>query len=105
VSPIIFGLALHFTSPKKSRLGRSSLTRFRDAREHAIPSHEKVAPAQIEAISEWARRGESVRILKSIRQPTLVGTWQELITLRDPSIRSSTAAAQDPLSRRNHGSQ
>src|SRR5216683_956699 len=54
--------------------GREFLKRFRRRAENRDPEvNEKVAPAQIEAISEWgAPRQKSFEYLKSIRQPTLV---------------------------------
>jgi len=68
-------LRVHFTKSEKSQAaGREFLERFRLRAENRDPEvNEKVAPAQIEAISEWgAPREKSFEYLKSIRQPTLV---------------------------------
>ncbi len=68
-------LRVHFTKSEKSQAaGREFLKRFRLRAEHRDPEvNEKVAPAQIEAISEWgAPRDNPFEYLKSIRQPTLV---------------------------------
>src|SRR5258707_6602021 len=68
-------LRVHFTRSENSQAaGREFLKRFRRRAENRDPEvNEKVAPAQIEAISEWgAQRQESFEYLKSIRQPTLV---------------------------------
>ena len=68
-------LRVHFTKSEKSQAaGREFLKRFRRRAENRDPEvNEKVAPAQIEAISEWgAPREKPFEYLKSIRQPTLV---------------------------------
>ena len=68
-------LRVHFTKSENSQTaGREFLERFRLRAENRDPEvNEKVAPAQIEAISEWgAPREKSFEYLKSIRQPTLV---------------------------------
>jgi pimeloyl-ACP methyl ester carboxylesterase len=68
-------LRVHFTKSEKSQAaGREFLERFRLRAENRDPEvNEKVAPAQIEAISEWgAPRKKPFEYLKSIRQPALV---------------------------------
>jgi pimeloyl-ACP methyl ester carboxylesterase len=68
-------LRVHFTKSEKSRAaGRDFLKRFRLRAENRDPDvNEKVAPAQIGAISEWgAPQEKPFEYLKSIRQPTLV---------------------------------
>jgi pimeloyl-ACP methyl ester carboxylesterase len=68
-------LRVHFTKSEKSQAaGREFLKRFRLRAENRDPEvNEKVAPAQIEAISEWgAPQEKPFEYLKSIRQPTLV---------------------------------
>jgi pimeloyl-ACP methyl ester carboxylesterase len=68
-------LRVHFTKSENSEAaGREFLKRFRLRTENRDPEvDEKVAPAQIEAISEWgAPREKPFEYLKSIRQPTLV---------------------------------
>jgi pimeloyl-ACP methyl ester carboxylesterase len=68
-------LRVHFTRSEKSQAaGREFLKRFRLRDENRDPEvNEKVAPAQIEAISKWgAPREKPFGYLKSIRQPTLV---------------------------------
>src|SRR4030088_2265788 len=68
-------LRVHFTRSAKSQAaGREFLKRFRLRAENRDPEvNEKVAPAQIEAISKWgAPRQKPFEYLKSIRQPTLV---------------------------------
>jgi pimeloyl-ACP methyl ester carboxylesterase len=68
-------LRVHFTRSENSRAaGRAFLRRFRLRAENRDPEvNEKVAPAQIEAISEWGMpRERPFDYLKSIRQPTLV---------------------------------
>jgi hypothetical protein len=54
-SPIIFSFACTFTRSEKSQAaGREFLARFRLRAENRDPEvNEKVAPAQIEAISQW----------------------------------------------------
>jgi pimeloyl-ACP methyl ester carboxylesterase len=68
-------LRVHFTKSENSQAaGREFLKRFRLRAENRDPEvNEKVAPAQLEAISEWgAPREKPFEYLKSIRQPTLV---------------------------------
>jgi pimeloyl-ACP methyl ester carboxylesterase len=68
-------LRVHFTTSEKSQAaGREFLRRFRLRAENRDPEvNAKVAPAQIEAISEWgAPRDKPFDYLKSIRQPVLV---------------------------------
>jgi pimeloyl-ACP methyl ester carboxylesterase len=68
-------LRVHFTESAKSQAaGREFLKRFRLRAENRDPEvNEKVAPAQIEAISEWgAPLDKPFEYLKSIRQPALV---------------------------------
>jgi len=68
-------LAVHFTPSEASQAaGREFLKRFRlRAKDRDPEVNEKVAPAQIEAITKWgAQREGSYDYLKSIRQPTLV---------------------------------
>ncbi|WGD50152.1 alpha/beta hydrolase [Bradyrhizobium sp. CB1650] len=68
-------LRVHFTKSENSQAaGREFLKRFRLRAENRDPEvNEKVAPAQLEAISEWgAPREAPFEYLKSIRQPTLV---------------------------------
>src|SRR5258705_6871751 len=68
-------LRVHFTKSEKSQAaGREFLKRFRLRTENRDPEvNEKIAPAQIEAISEWgAPREKPFEYLKSIRQPSLV---------------------------------
>src|SRR4030088_3077446 len=67
-------LRVHFTQSEKSQAaGREFLKRFRLRAENRDPEvNEKVAPAQIEAISEWgAPQQNPFEYLKSIRQPVL----------------------------------
>src|SRR6202163_2804337 len=68
-------LRVHFTRSENSQAaGREFLKRFRLRTENRDPEvNEKVAPAQIEAISKWgAPQEKPFEYLKSIRQPTLV---------------------------------
>jgi pimeloyl-ACP methyl ester carboxylesterase len=68
-------LRVHFTKSGKSQAaGRAFLKRFRLRAENRDPEvNEKVAPAQIEAISEWgAPQQKPFEYLKSIRHPALV---------------------------------
>jgi pimeloyl-ACP methyl ester carboxylesterase len=68
-------LRVHFTKSEKSRAaGREFLKRFRLRAENRDPEvNEKVAPAQIEAITAWgAPREKPFEYLKSICQPALV---------------------------------
>jgi pimeloyl-ACP methyl ester carboxylesterase len=68
-------LAVHFTPSEASQAaGREFLKRFRlRARDRDPEVNEKVAPAQIGALTKWGEQREgSYDYLKSIRQPTLV---------------------------------
>jgi pimeloyl-ACP methyl ester carboxylesterase len=68
-------LRVHFTKSEKSQAaGREFLKRFRLRAENRDPEvNEKVAPAQIEAITAWgAPREKPFEYLKSICQPALV---------------------------------
>src|ERR1700738_4954494 len=68
-------LGVFFTPTETSQAaGREFLKRFRLRADNRDPEvNEKVAPAQIEAISKWgAPREKPFEYLKSIRQPTLV---------------------------------
>jgi pimeloyl-ACP methyl ester carboxylesterase len=68
-------LRVHFTKSEKSQAaGREFLKRFRLRVEKRDPEvNERVAPAQIEAISHWgAPQEKPFEYLKSIRQPALV---------------------------------
>jgi pimeloyl-ACP methyl ester carboxylesterase len=68
-------LRVHFTTSGKSQAaGREFLKRFRQRARNRDPEvNDKVAPAQLEAISEWgAPRDKPFEYLKSIRQPALV---------------------------------
>jgi pimeloyl-ACP methyl ester carboxylesterase len=68
-------LRVHFTASENSQAaGREFLKRFRLRAENRDPEvNEKVAPAQIEAISAWgAPREMPFDYLKSIRQPALI---------------------------------
>src|SRR3982075_2226889 len=68
-------LKVHFTDSAASQAaGREFLKRFLRRTENRDPEvNEKVAPAQIEAISKWGvQREGSYEYLKTILQPTLV---------------------------------
>jgi pimeloyl-ACP methyl ester carboxylesterase len=68
-------LRVHFTRSETSQAaGREFLKRFRLRAENRDPEvNEKVAPAQIEAISKWgAPREKPFEYLKAIHQPALV---------------------------------
>jgi pimeloyl-ACP methyl ester carboxylesterase len=68
-------LGVFFTPTETSQAaGREFLKRFRLRADNRDPEvNEKVAPAQIEAISKWgAPREKPFEYLKSIRQPALV---------------------------------
>ena len=68
-------LRVHFTRSEKSQAaGREFLKRFRLRAQNRDPEvDEKVAPAQIEAITKWGTpREKPFEYLKSIRQATLV---------------------------------
>jgi pimeloyl-ACP methyl ester carboxylesterase len=73
--PDYLWLRVHFTASENSQAaGREFLKRFRLRAENRDPEvNEKVAPAQIEAISAWgAPREMPFDYLKSIRQPALI---------------------------------
>jgi pimeloyl-ACP methyl ester carboxylesterase len=66
---------VHFDASETSQAaGAAFLKRFRLRRENRDPEvNEKVAPAQIEALSKWgAPREKPFEYLNAIRQPTLV---------------------------------
>jgi pimeloyl-ACP methyl ester carboxylesterase len=67
-------LRVHFTRSEKSQAaGREFLKRFRLRAENRDPEvNEKVAPAQLEAISKWGAPLKSFDYLKAIKQPALV---------------------------------
>jgi pimeloyl-ACP methyl ester carboxylesterase len=68
-------LAVHFTRSEASQAAaRDFLERFRLRKENRDPEvNEKVAPAQLEALSKWGIRFKgSYDYLASIRQPTVV---------------------------------
>ena len=68
-------LKVHFTPSEASQAaGREFLKRFLRRTENRDPAvNEKVAPAQLEAISKWGvQRAGSYEYLERIRQPTLV---------------------------------
>jgi pimeloyl-ACP methyl ester carboxylesterase len=68
-------LRVHFSRSEKSQAaGREFLKRFRLRAQNRDPEvDEKVAPAQIEAITKWGTpREKPFEYLKSIHQPTLV---------------------------------
>jgi pimeloyl-ACP methyl ester carboxylesterase len=68
-------LAVHFTRSEASQAaGCDFLKRFRLRKENRDPEvNEKVAPAQLEALSKWGIQFDGAYdYLKSIRQPTLV---------------------------------
>jgi pimeloyl-ACP methyl ester carboxylesterase len=66
---------VHFNDSAASQAaGAAFLKRFRRRRDNRDPEvNEKVAPAQIEALSKWgAPRDQPYEYLRAIRQPTLV---------------------------------
>jgi pimeloyl-ACP methyl ester carboxylesterase len=67
-------LRVHFTRSEKSQAaGREFLKRFRLRAKNRDPEvNEKVAPAQLEAISKWGAPLKSFDYLKAIKQPALV---------------------------------
>ena len=68
-------LKVHFTESTASQAaGREFLKRFlRRTEDRDPPANEQVAPAQLEALSNWGvQRPGSYEYLKSITQPTLV---------------------------------
>src|SRR6202048_91831 len=105
-------LHVHFTQSDKSQAaGREFLKRFRLRAENRDPEvNENVAPAQIEAISNWgAPREKPFEYLKSIRQPTLVinGSHDVIIyTVNSFILQQNLPNAQLILyPDSNHGSQ
>src|SRR6202049_851488 len=105
-------LRVHFTRSEKSQAaGREFLKRFRLRAQNRDPEvNEKVAPAQIEAISKWgAPREKPFEYLKSIRQPTLVinGSHDVIIyTVNSFILQQNLPNAQLILyPDSNHGSQ
>jgi pimeloyl-ACP methyl ester carboxylesterase len=68
-------LSVFFTPTESSQAaGRAFLQRFNERKENRDPAiSEKVAPAQIAALSKWGSpKGERFAYLKGITQPTLV---------------------------------
>jgi pimeloyl-ACP methyl ester carboxylesterase len=105
-------LRVHFTRSEKSQAaGREFLKRFRLRAENRDPEvNEKVAPAQIEAISKWgAPQEKPFEYLKSIRQPTLVITGSNdviIYTVNSLFLQQNLPNAQLILyPDSNHGSQ
>jgi pimeloyl-ACP methyl ester carboxylesterase len=105
-------LRVHFTRSEKSQAaGREFLKRFRLRAENRDPEvNDKVAPAQIEAISKWgAPREKPFEYLKAIRQPTLVinGSHDVIIyTVNSFILQQNVPNAQLILyPDSNHGSQ
>ena len=105
-------LRVHFTRSEKSQAaGREFLKRFRLRAHNRDPEvNEKVAPAQIEAISKWgAPREKPFEYLKSIRQPTLVVNGDNDVIIY--SVNSSILQRHLPNAQlilypdANHGSQ
>jgi pimeloyl-ACP methyl ester carboxylesterase len=105
-------LRVHFTKSEKSQAaGREFLKRFRLRAENRDPEvNEKVAPAQIEAISEWGTpREKPFEYLKSIRQPALVVNGGKDVIIY--SVNSFTLQQHLPNAQlilypdANHGSQ
>jgi pimeloyl-ACP methyl ester carboxylesterase len=105
-------LRVHFTRSEKSQAaGREFLKRFRLRAENRDPEvNEKVAPAQIEAISKWgAPREKPFEYLKSIRQPALVVNGDNDVIIY--SVNSSILQRHLPNAQLilypddNHGSQ
>jgi pimeloyl-ACP methyl ester carboxylesterase len=105
-------LRVHFTKSEKSQTaGREFLKRFRLRAANRDPEvNEKVAPAQIEAISEWgAPRENPFEYLKSIRQPALVVNGGKDVIIY--SVNSFILQQQLPSAQlilypdANHGSQ
>ncbi len=105
-------LRVHFTRSEKSQAaGREFLKRFRlRARNRDPEVNEKVAPAQIEAITKWgAPREKPFGYLKSIHQPTLVINGDNNVIIY--SVNSSILQRRLPNAQlilypdANHGSQ
>jgi pimeloyl-ACP methyl ester carboxylesterase len=101
--------AVNFTRSEKSQAaGREFLKRFRLRDENRDPEvNEKVAPAQIEAISKWgAPREKPFGYLKSIRQPTLVINGSNDVIIYTVNLQQNLPNAQLILyPDSNHGSQ
>jgi pimeloyl-ACP methyl ester carboxylesterase len=105
-------LRVHFTRSEKSQAaGREFLKRFRLRAQNRDPDvNEKVASAQIEAISKWGAPWEKpFEYLKSIRQPTLVVNGDNDVIIY--SVNSSILQRHVPNAQlilypdANHGSQ
>ena len=105
-------LRVHFTPSEKSQAaGREFLKRFRlRAQNRDREVNEKVAPAQIEAITKWgAPQERPFEYLKSIRQPTLVVNGDNDVIIY--SVNSSILQRHLPNAQlilypdANHGSQ
>src|SRR5216684_2594558 len=105
-------LRVHFTRSEKSQAaGREFLKRFRLRAQNRDPEiNEKVAPAQIEAITKWgAPQERPFEYLKSIRQPTLVVNGDNDVIIY--SVNSSILQRHLPNAQlilypdANHGSQ
>jgi pimeloyl-ACP methyl ester carboxylesterase len=105
-------LGVFFTPTEKSQAaGRAFLKRFRLRQENRDPEvNDKVAPAQVEAISKWgAPRADAFDYLREILHPTLVinGSKDVIIyTVNSFILQQSLANAQLILyPDSNHGSQ
>jgi pimeloyl-ACP methyl ester carboxylesterase len=105
-------LRVHLTPSEKSQAaGREFLKRFRLRAQNRDPEvNEKVAPAQIEAITKWSAPQERpFEYLKSIRQPTLVVNGDNDVIIY--SVNSSILQRHLPNAQMilypdaNHGSQ
>jgi len=105
-------LGVFFTPTEKSHAaGRAFLKRFRLRQENRDPEvNDKVAPAQVEAISKWgAPRADAFDYLREILHPTLVinGSKDVMIyTVNSFILQQNLANAQLILyPDSNHGSQ
>jgi len=105
-------LGVFFTPTEKSHAaGRAFLKRFRLRQENRDPEvNDKVAPAQVEAISKWgAPRADAFDYLREILHPTLVinGSKDVIIyTVNSFILQQNLANAQLILyPDSNHGSQ
>ena len=105
-------LGVFFTPTEKSQAaGRAFLKRFRLREENRDPEvNDKVAPAQVEAISKWgAPRADAFDYLREILHPTLVinGSKDVIIyTVNSFILQQNLANAQLILyPDSNHGSQ
>jgi pimeloyl-ACP methyl ester carboxylesterase len=105
-------LGVFFTPTEKSQAaGRAFLKRFRLRQENRDPEvNDKVAPAQVEAISKWgAPRADAFDYLREILHPTLVinGSKDVIIyTVNSFILQQNLANAQLILyPDSNHGSQ